>query len=370
MSIYWLTIALVAPIVGRLVDRHGSRRLMCFGALILGLAFCILSVLHTTWHLYGGYFLDGIGAAAMTQVPAAAAVANWFDRRRGMAMAATLMGMGFGGTFIPPLLSHVIFQWGWRMGYLAIALAMVLLTLPVVALVVRTRPVARELPRDGGDQPGESATVSPGQPELTRPAAPDMVKVHKTPVFWMVAASFFLASLGGIGIGTHEYAFLTDLGWPLGTAALAISLYGLFAMVGKLLIGAIADRTSPSRSAAICFAFLSACLLLVLAVKVDPVVWLFVVIYGLGTGGISLVRPLVAVEVFGLGRFGAVYGLITGLASLGSVVGPLFAGYVFDITGSYDTAFAVCALTFALAAVAIWLVRRRSMAAPQGLDQS
>lgn len=201
---------------------------------------------------------------------------------------------------------------------------------------------------DGGSQGGRS----------DRPSS--TVKPFATSAFWLITAGYFLAILGSGAVGVHQYAFLTDIGWSLGTAAVAMSLMGFLSMAGKLLFGAIGDRISPCYVAAICFAGYGAGLALVLPAKLDPIVWLYLVTIGLNAGGIAIMRPLVIAEVFGVEGFGLAFGLITGLGSLGAVVGPPFAGYIFDVTGRYDLAFLVCVIAFGVAAGALWFAKRRS----------
>ncbi len=242
MTILFLVIGVASPLIGRLVDRYGVRVVVSIGATIAGLGFVLISQMGSLWHFYFGYIVVGVGMAAAGTVPVTALISNWFERRRGMAVGITGMGIGTGGFALTPLFGgYIIPNFGWQMAYIALALITWLLV-PVVLLVVRTRPSDKGLYPDGAKA---SETITETQAILAHSEGLTLKMALVTSGFWLIALSFFLNTLSQDGVIQNQVPHLQDIGFPLAMASGALGTVGLGSLIGKFSFGWVCDRIKP-----------------------------------------------------------------------------------------------------------------------------
>ncbi|MEA3253780.1 MAG: MFS transporter, partial [Chloroflexota bacterium] len=161
-TIFFLIMGIASPFIGRLVDRYGPKGVILSGALLMGLGFLLLSVMKALWCFYLGYAIIGIGAAAMGAIPASAVVSNWFKRKRGTAIGIMSSGIGAGGLVLSPIVGGwLIPNLGWRHSYLALAILIWVLIIPLALLIVKTKPADMGLYPDGTQAP-EIDSAAPG----------------------------------------------------------------------------------------------------------------------------------------------------------------------------------------------------------------
>jgi MFS family permease len=194
---------------GWLLDRVEARIVMIVGALASGGAFLIASRLNSLSPMIGAYLLLGIGISAGTVLPAALVVANWFEARRGLAMGIALSGTTVGGMVMTLVASHIIRGWGWRAAYIALGAPMILVVVPLVALVVRSRP------------PGTvKMTVAQGAETLEGFEASEALRTRS---FWMIVVAKFCFGLAAAGAVIHLVAYLEGIGYTGQSAAFTMS---------------------------------------------------------------------------------------------------------------------------------------------------
>jgi sugar phosphate permease len=311
--------------VGWLVDRIEARIVMIGGALCSGAAFLIASQANSLMVMIVAYLLLGIGISAGTVLPASLVVANWFTARRGMAMGITNSGSTAGGMVMTLVAGFAIVHWGWRAAYIALGAPMVLIAIPLVLLVVRSRP--------------------PGAVKLTVAQSADLLEGFETGAavrtrsFWMLVIVNFSFAFAATGTLIHMVAHLEEVGYTRANAAFAVSLIFGMATVGKVTMGFLADRMTARRALALNFGIQAAGLVLVFGVANTAILTVFILVYGISVAAPLMLLPLVNAESLGLKRFGAISGL-TGLAqTFGGTVGPLASGWIYDLTKSYTRAF-------------------------------
>jgi len=151
-TVFFVTMGVVSPLVGRLVDRYGARQVIPLGGLIMGLGFVVVSRMSDLYLFYLGYVLVGAGAAGFGQVPCSTVVSHWFKKRRGTAIGFMAAGVGAGG-LIAPLIGDIIADNGFRAAYLTMAFIVWAVVIPLGAIVVRTRPSEMGLYPDGASAP-------------------------------------------------------------------------------------------------------------------------------------------------------------------------------------------------------------------------
>jgi MFS family permease len=198
-----------SPLVGRLIDRQGARRVILVGAVAAGAGFVLLGRIDSLWQFYIIYTIIGAGIAAIGNVPSTAIVSNWFRKRRGTAIGIMSSGIGAGGLAISPLVgSYLIPTFGWRDSYLALAVITWVVIIPLALFVIRTKPAEMGLYPDGAGAPA---------PDKKRTAKSDgnsisPRKALALSAFWLLAISFFTGqfSSGGVTAGPLVAGLIND----------------------------------------------------------------------------------------------------------------------------------------------------------------
>ncbi|HVA79759.1 MAG TPA: MFS transporter [Candidatus Binataceae bacterium] len=341
----WLTSALAlsagfcAPLAGWLLDRIEARTVMAAGAALTGGAFLMASVSHSFAPMLIAYLILGVGIAAATLLPCAMVIANWFGARRGVAMGITFAGTSLGGAVMIAAGNIVIIHFGgWRSGYIALAAPMIVIVIPLIFMMVRTRPPeAREMSVQ------ESADALPGF---------ELAAAIRTRSFWMISSAQLLYACVAAASGLHLVSYLIGLGYSESFGAGMASLALLLAACGKLIMGAISDRVSARVALAVNFVVQAIGMILALGVTSGAMVPVFMLVYGLSLGAPLVLVPLLTAEAMGLKRFGSIAGVAGVFNTLGAAIGPVMAGAIFDASGSYALAFEIFAVMCVIGAAA------------------
>jgi len=347
--------------VGWLLDRVEARLLMIFGAIAAGGAFLIASRSNSFSPMLAAYLLLGLGISTGTLAPSAFVLANWFEARRGLAMGITMAGTTAGGMAMTLVANHVISDAGWRTAYVALGVPMIVVVVPLTALVVRSRP-----PRISAvAQP--SMTVAQGANFLEGFEAPEALRTRS---FWMLVVAHFCFGLMVVGMVVHMIAYLESLGYKASGAALAMSaLFGLGGL-GKVIMGYVADRIGARMALAADFAAIALAFLLVFGAARVFVLIVFILTFGIATAAPVALLPLLVAESLGRRRYG-VLAALTGIAgTIGAAAGPVLAGRVFDLTGSYTGAFELFILADAVAALATFFCQSYAQSTGMSIAQA
>jgi len=336
-----ITVALVSPGIGLLLDRLPPRRVILPSILVFALALASLSRLGPNIRqFYLTFFVLGLVANGTAQFAYARTVLSWFYKHRGLALALVISGSGVGSILIPPLTLWVIEHHGWRSAYLMLG-GIALLGIPLTALLVRNRPDAVVV---ADHSAGASTTVA--------------AALRSAP-FWILAFIIMLSSFSENGLVTNLAAILTEHGVMAQTAAFALSVRGGAGIIGRLCIGFLIDRFSPQRIQTFVL-LLSAVGALVLAfAHTPPVVLIGAAVLGVGLGSETDVAPYLLAHYFGRKHFSVLYGLTWTAYAIGGATGPIAIGHWYDHAGFYQPRFIVYLACVAFAAVAISLLLRR-----------
>jgi len=347
LSLLTTTLALSAglsiPLIGWLLDRVEARVVMTAGALLAGISFLMASQINSFAPLLAAYVVLGVGIAAATLLPCSMVVANWFGARRGTALGLTMAGTSLGGMVMTLVADRAIRSGSWRTGYLTLAVPMFVIVVPLIILVVRTRP-----PGDGKMSVSEAADNLPGL---------EVAEALRTRSFWMLALAQLCYAFAVSGTGLHLVPYLIGLGYAPGQAALVLSIALGLGATGKLVMGSFADRISARIALFIDLVLVAIGMTLVLGVSRPAVLFPFLLIYGLSFGAPLTLIPLAMAESLGLKRFGSLAGLGGIFNTIGAAIGPVLAGRLFDSTARYSTAFELFALALLFGAAATYFCR-------------
>ncbi len=335
-----ITVSVVSPGIGVLLDRFPPRRIILPAVLIFALALASLSRL--TAHIgqfYLTFFVLGLAANGTAQFAYTRTVLTWFSKHRGFALALLLSGSGIGSIFVPPLAQWMIHHHGWRSGYLLLG-GIALLGLPLTAMLVRNRP--------------ESAIVRADN----RVAGMTVAAALRKAAFWILAFITIFSAFSENGLVTNLAAILTQHGVPASSAAVALSFRGGAGIIGRLCIGFAIDRVSPQRTQTFVLLLAAAGTLILAFAGSGSLALLGAAVLGVGLGSEADVGPYLLARYFGRRHFSVLYGLTWTAYAIGGATGPLWIGHLYDRAGSYQSRFIVYLAAVAFAAVVLSLFLR------------
>jgi MFS family permease len=329
--------AALAPLLGAVIDRIGTRRLMVtFG---LGGSLCYLALRWVTsvWQYNLIYaitytlILTGVG-----QMMSSVNISRWFVRRRGRAMGMVMMGASGGSVFFVPLSNLLIDQMGWRNAYLALAVAsLVLITLPAWLLLVDT-PEQLELERH--DELRGVAAREPAGGEAPE-YAPSLGEVACTRAFWLLLAGFMVGMFVVQGYFIHAIPFMESRGFSRLLASTVWSAFFLTGVLAKFSWGFVIERIGVRRALMILFLGEMAGLFVLLAARSPWMLFFYAVLNGIGHGPFLQLQAMVWAEYFGRRAIGRIYGVVQPAIVVMGSLGPWLGGYLYDVSASYDVFF-------------------------------
>ena len=344
--------AALAPFIGRLVDRFGSRLTLVIGGTIIGLGCVYLSLMQTLVGFYLAFTVSRIADQGGVKIGTSVAAGKWFERYRGRATGLVFLVETVGVIVLAPLTQLVIGQWGWRSAWLMLAAAMFVLGVIPCALWVRRQPEDMGLTVDGGrGASADDAAASGLTANVEEERSLTLRDAARTPAFWIALASLFLGSNAVSGPGLHLVPYLTARGLNVAAAVGAISVMATAGAAGAMLAGVAADRWSPRWLMA--GLYLTSAVALALLVGTDTLAetYAVVILMGLIGTGINTLAPLMWAANYGRGSLGAIHGVGRATQVLGFAVGPLVSGIAYDSTGGYREVFLALAGVALVAAV-------------------
>lgn len=357
---YYLAGAAGVLVVGGVIDRHGPRGVLAFGAVTLGGCIVALGYLTAPWQLFAVYLVMATGYASLGATAISATLIPWFRQQRGRAITLALTGPSFGGILVVPLFVAVAGHSGFRTAATIVATVLCSGVLLLVALVVRRRPEELGLLPDGAPQAATSdsgAVVAAAAEERRWSRAAAL----GSPRFWLLALPFALAVMVQVGFIVHQLAFLEPRLGPT-RASGAIGLTTLAALAGRVVMGLLADRIERRTFAAACFAVQGAGLALMAALDAPAALYVGSAVLGLGVGVVITMPALLTGDEFGVASFGTIFAMVSAGMQLGVAAGPSLIGVARDRWGGYE---AVLWLLVGVQTLAVGMVLAGRRFAPQ-----
>ncbi len=362
ISAAMIVYACTAALAGYLFDRLGARVLFTIGALSMGSGLMLCSTVNSLVGLTAAYgILLGLSYAALGFIPHMAIVPRWFVRRRGLASALSLAGVGLGSLAVATLSAELIVRIGWRETMWWFGLAAMVVLIPLNLLFHRHSAESVGLAPDGPSAQPAARITSAEVGTSVRGAV-------RTPVFWLLAVAVAMTGLCNMILIVHQTRMLVDMGFSLSMASLLFGVLGAMRAAGGLIWGPLSDRIGRATCVVIiCSISLVGLALLWLTSLVPPEAFAlriallagFLLTYGIGFNGISPVYASAVSDRFA----GKNLGTILGLLDLGSALGPWWAGWMFDRYGSYGGVILGVALGVVVTGFALWAATRQRRAA-------
>lgn len=330
-SLFNLVGALWLPGTGMLIDRFGAKRVILVSTLLFGLVLCsALWVGGGLWQLYLFYAVLGIAmASGPAPVPYGVVISHWFDCHRGLALGMSMMGIGIGSIVVPILAQRLIIMFGWRMAFAIFGAAVLLLSLPVIAALLQNDPRQRGLEPDGNERDQLSPLPPQDKQGLT------WHEIWHSPTFWIMICIFSLAGVGVHGAILHMSAIFTDRGVTAERAAIATSLVGAGALLGRLVSGYLLDRIFAPRVAILFYGATALGMVILCVGIIGNVALAASFLVGLGMGAEVETMGYMISRYFGLRAFGTAYGHAFASYMLSGAAGVLLMGAGYDRFHSY-----------------------------------
>jgi MFS family permease len=337
--------------IGRLVDRSGARWLMTAGSLLGASTLALLSRVSAEWQFYVLWAGALSVSMALTFYPVTfVVITNWFNRRRGSAMALLTLIGGFASVIFIPLAGLLIAGLGWRTALLVMAACQLAVCVPIHALVVRRHPEDLGLLPDGQNGVGEAVAAASTQlPGRT------FAEAVGSPAFWTLTGSAGLALMGHAAVLAHQVPYMIGRGYDPVFAAGVAGLLGVASLPARLVMNLLSDRFGPRAMLILSTLLQAVGVLLLVNAGGALVLWAYVAVYGFAFGAVSPLRASVMAEYFGRRAYGAITAAQGVPVSVLTGVGPLAAGTLYDRLGDYRLAFALTIAAFLVAALALAL---------------
>ena len=345
VTCYFLGNTAASPFVGMLADRMGARRIILWAIPGFALSWALAGTFGSAlWCLYALAFCAGSIGAGASPLTYSRTINTWFAAGRGTALGIMSSGIGLSYLFGPLLVQRTADAYGWRMGFLLIAVANLL---PLI-LNLKWLHEKREVTPGYASAPGGRAPLSVGQQpsaagvSKARESGDTLGEAMRRAVFWYLCAALIGYAISAGGVTVNLVAFLSASGMTRGAAASYVGLLGIFSLAGRVITGVIIDRLHV---ASVCGALLvlEAIAFCLLGHFLAQWAWLAIPLTGFAFGGeVSCVGYLVS-RYFGIKHFGAIIGMLTLMSSIGVAIGPPFFGLLRQHSGTYAFPFFVAA---------------------------
>jgi len=333
-TVFNLAMGLSAPAAGWLLDSFDASLVMGSGAVLVMAGLLMASRAQSLNPVLWAYVLIGAGVGSSTMVPASVVATNWFRERRGLALGSTMAGAAAASVTMPLVINHLLLAYGTRTTLAISAVPILVVVMPLVLMVVRTRPPqSREASAAGAEHGGGLAGLEFGQAVRTAP-------------FWLLVAVQLCYGAGFGGLHYHFVPMVLSAGYSQSTAAILMSLASAVAVVSFFVIGMAADRFGGRATLAWSMALLGVGVALFGGIGYHaaavPILALSLTLIGLFAGSSPIAAPILLVETMGLRRFGSLWGLLNFCGLVGFAIGPVLVGRTFDRTASYVFAMELC----------------------------
>ena len=349
---------IASPLVGFLTDKYGPRRLIFIGSVWAGIGCILLSRIDSLWHFYVAFLFLSIGSSMMFPLPGWTAVTHWFFKKRGITIGILTTAIGVSGILIP-LVNRLISQYGWRTTFVIAGVSIMIVGIPL-SLVVRHRPEQYGYLPDGEKQRIEKINGAvrrhPPQPDVEEKGFSTREAI-KTPAFWGLTLVVTISGAVLHAVVVHVMPALIDVRIPREVAGTIAASMVISSVAGRMGFGWLGDRLDKRYLlAAALFLQVSGLIIFAYTRSVAHAI-AFLTLYGPGFGGVITLRLTMQGEYFGRKSFGAIQGVMQGIFMAGNILSPVFAGWIYDVHGSYQPAWLILAILTLFSSLLILMLK-------------
>tara|TARA_B100000809_G_scaffold38809_3_gene33941 strand:- start:3791 stop:4999 length:1209 start_codon:yes stop_codon:yes gene_type:complete len=336
----------ISPLIGSLIDKQGSRRIMAFSMAVFGISYLVRPFMTELWHWYFLSVVQSFSIVGAAMLPPGKLVGLWFPENRGRVIGITAMGNNFGGMVIQPIIAFLVTVYNWKVAYAVVGALGILVS--IYSYLVVKNPDS------------ESKGILESEKKTDNLTGFTLKEAIRTKTFYAITFAILCGTFTYSSLLPQVSSHLIINGVRESTASIAVSLFATCGMVGKFVFGNLSDKYGPRMALVLdlCGQAIFASLL-VYAGDGLPV-WVIVPAMGFFLGAFGALYQLIVIDAFGVKHFGAIMGVIAISNAVPSFLGPIIAGMSFDITGSYAVAFVITSVIFVLGAISLKLTRENS----------
>lgn len=343
-SLMAVSAMLVAVVIGKLMKAVNIRILMTVCGVIYSTGFILFAWSKSLTDFYICSVLIGIGAAGTYLIPISVLITNWFEEKRGLALAIAVTGGGVGGMAFGPLMSAMIQRYGLSETFLALGIIAALFILPATLFIVRLHPEDMGLiPYGSSGSPAEEMEAT--EPGLT------LGEAAKSLSFWLLCIVVLLNGLSIMGVQQHIPSYFENIGYSAAFAAAIFAAVNGILILGKLGFGVIQDKLGTKASMLILYSTPIIANLLLYVAKFKIFAFLFAVFSGVSAVFMTMPIALWTAEILGKKDFPIIYSIMNICLTLGVACGAPLTGYIFDTQGSYLPAWTLYLVIYVISMV-------------------
>jgi len=334
----------LSVVTGKLSDRYGPRILITLGGIMLGTGFLLMAQVRSLSHVYLLWGICiGLSFGCLV-IPIMSTIPGWFARRKGLAVGIATVGFGTGALVMPLLAQTLISAYGWRTSFLILGIIAWAIIIPLSQLV-RHAPAQMERSSEGQCENVVDRTVKYSDKGLS------LGQAMRTFPFWVYGMSHLLWAVCSQAIVVHIVPLAIDSGISDISAAGILSFMVGISLFGRVSVGLVSDKLGSRRALSLCLLAVMLALWWLLFAHEIWAFFLWAILFGLADGGKVTSETLVPLDLFGTKSLGVILGVLMFCGTIGGAIGPPLAGYIFDITGSYDLALLTLAAVGTIAAI-------------------
>jgi MFS family permease len=325
--------AILGPIQGWAVDKYGPRFIMVGGIVLFGIGFFIFSAVNSIFTFFLAFAFLSVGSSLGGFLSISATIAQWFARKRSLAMGISMTGMGLGGVMVPAIAWSVTNQ-GWQTTAFISGILVWVIGIPS-ALIMRHKPeVYGYLP--DGDLPAaveDGAADGSGAVDVSDGSF-SAREALRTPAFWLLSGGHAAALLVVSTVSIHQVPHMVNnVGLSLEAAGGMVALLLAITVVGQLGGGYVADRVNKQFLLVVCMLGHAGGMLFLAYATSVPYLLMFAVLHGLAWGVRGPTIQAIRADYFGRASFGTIMGFSSMVIMVAMIAAPIFAGWMADLRG-------------------------------------
>jgi MFS family permease len=352
-SLARLESGLLGPMEGYVTDRVGPQRMIFIGLFLCVGGFFALSFVDSLPMLYAVIVLGIVlGSSLGYNMPISVLIAKVFRERRSLAFGIFRMGPGISGPMVP-LVGWMIGLWGWRTAAVISGCVLLAVGLPLACVIKRiySQEEAANATAEKSDATSQDSPHSSTDPQFTLKQALH----HRS--FWLLSVAMGMRHLVTEGVSVHFVILLVDRGWSTEAASTLLGISALIGAPARIGMGWLGDLLDKRRLVMGLLLALSVSVLLMGYTAQAVVFTTCMIIYSLSYGGLAALQEPIRADYFGTRAFATIQGMSRSVVTAGTFLGPIIAGFFYDVTKSYTIAFGVFALVSLVATLFMFFAK-------------
>lgn len=349
-TIMTISMLISSAFIGKIYKKYPVKYVLTGCVALTSLCYVAMAGVNSLWMLYILSAIQGLGWGGATNLPVTIMVSNWFGPKiKGTAMSIGMLGSGAGALVWVPVANHIITNYGWRAGYLALA-AINAIMIPLALALVVSMPADKGFETRVGDPSPEEVTKAGGV--STQKTGITGKEALKTTRWWLQWLAGLTTMIGASAFSTQCVAYFTDItGDSTKAAGIYAGALGTL-ILGKFLLGVLSDILHIKRTAVIAPFFYAAMFIAMMLSASDMrySTWMLP-LYMIGGAVPSVIPFLITARNFGDKEYSVLSGWMNMAGNIGQIIGPTIAAFIFDITGTYQLAWIIFSILMVLVGI-------------------